>query len=386
MDATFEYKTINIGDVGLDIVNHDKLHRSNDAQIIHGGKVIRAIVIDGEPIIPSWRFWESLYSRFKLNRAFFKFFNYLEVFKRIADKSDGTVRVCIEKKGNDKRLLAVTGLNKPVVIYDDLLDILQAFNLEGGIRYSKGIVSSRHAPMRNAGEFKIGGDKFSNRFEIHTPIDGYGQPNIYLSLLRWVCSNGAVGFANSFKTALSLGQGSDSIHFTLRRALESFTNEEGYALLRGRFETAQKSWASIREQQDLYRMILKLQNDNVLRKNAGTMNQLSADEIEKGGIGNALMKALDKVTGNPYDIYGISNPDLMSPKKQRSLPVECKVYDMINFATELATHHVSEDNSRQLQAWVGQMISGEFDLEDSCDQFDDWKSTFLQDLSQKGNQ
>lgn len=379
METTFEYKTVGIGDIGLEIIDFDKKEAKgkDPAQILHGGKLIRSVIIDGEPIVPTGRFWESLYSKYGLNRAFFKFFDYLEVFKRIADKTSDKVRVCIEKdKTGDKKLLAVTGLNKPVILYDDLMDVLQSFELREGVKYSNGIVSSTHAPLRGVGDFNIGGDKFSNRFVMHTPVDGYGQPNIFLSLLRWVCSNGAIGFANSFKTALALGQGDDSIQYTLRRALEAFSNEEGYSMLRDRFEASMRSWASIREQQELYRLMLRLQSDPVLRDNAKNVSQFQNKDLDVS-LSNALLKAYDRVTGNPFELYKVSDPNLLSNKKQRTLPVSCKVYDMINFATELATHHVSEENSRQLQAWVGNMLSGDFDLEDSCDQFDSFRDVFL---------
>jgi len=384
METTFEYKTIDVGKIGLEIIDYIGRVPSrtgvNQAQLLHGGKMIRAVVIDDEPIVPTGRFWESLYSKFGLNRTFFKFFDYLEVFKRISDKTGEKVRVCIEKDASgDKRLLAVTGLNKPVILYDDLMDILQAFHFREGVRYSNGIVSSVHLPTRGSGEFSIGGDKFSNRFVMHTPVDGYGQPNIYLSLLRWVCSNGAIGFANSFKTALALGQGSDSIKFTLRRALEAFSNEEGYSMLRDRFEASMRSWASVREQQDLYRLMLRLQGDHTLQNNADKVSRFRKEDLDHS-LSNALLKAYDRTTGNPFDLYKISDPNLMGQKKQRTLSVSCKVYDLINFATELATHHVNEENSRRLQAWVGQMLSGDFDLEDSCDQFDDWREVFLCDM------
>lgn len=380
MDTTFEYKVVGLNDIGLeviDFVDRKTLGKVDQAQILNGGKMIRSVLIDGEPIAPTGRFWESLYSKFGLNKAFFKFFDYLEVFKRIDDKTGEKIRVCIEKnKTGEKRLLAVTGLNRPVILYDDLMEVLQGFEMKEGVRYSNGIVSSIHAPTRGATDFNIGGDKFSNRFVMHTPVDGYGQPNIFLSLLRWVCSNGAVGFANSFKTALALGRGGDSIQFTLRRALEAFSNEEGYAMIRDRFEASMRSWASIREQQELYRLMLRLQSDETLREHAPNIARFHKEDLD-ASFSSALLKAYDRVTGNPFDMYHISDPNLLGQKKQRSLPVACRVYDMINFATELATHHVSEANSRQLQAWVGQMISGDFDLEDSCDHFDDFRDVFL---------
>jgi hypothetical protein len=169
-----------------------------------------------------------------------------------------------------------------------------------------------------------------------------------------------VGFANTFRTALQLGSGGDNIMFTLRRALEGFSNEDGYAAMRDRYETAMSSWASLREQGDLYRLLLNVQGDKRLDTEAR----------------QNMMSSFEDMTGRPEQLYH-RDPHLFSPKKLRTLPVECKVYDMINFATEVATHKVGPDSARKLQAWVGTMLSGEYDLEGSCDHFSDWRDFFL---------
>ncbi len=69
--------------------------------------------------------------------------------------------------------------------------------------------------------------------------------------------------------------------------------------------------------------------------------------------------------------------DALSAKRQRALPVNCRVYDLLNFASELATHHTSGSASRVVQAWIGTLISREYDLEESCDAFCDFRDFFL---------
>lgn len=392
----FEYRTLPLNKVQLDLVKMEDLspEERQTAQgsdyLFHGGKMIRSVLIDGDPITPTGRFWASLYSRFNLNKAFFKFFDHQEVFDRIVEReTNSRIRVTIEQDvvTGDKRLLAATGTNKPVLVYDDLMDVLQQFRLEGKVGYNNGVITTTHTPRIGASEFKIGGDQFSNKFVLHAPIDGYGQPNFFLSLLRWVCSNGMVGWANAFKTTLQLGSGQDNVRYTLARALEGFTNDEGFAVMRDRFETAQNSWASLREQQALYKMLVRLQNDPILRKGTGL------DAIESGPLARfsreewmanpgSILKAFEGMTGNPFEIY-FRDPNLMSHKRQRALPVECRVYDLINFATEIATHHVSEGGARTLQAWVGEMLSNEYDLEDSCDRFEEFRDLFVGDTTAK---
>ena len=87
----FEYKTIPLNKVQLDLVKMEDAtpEQRSTAQgsnyLFQGGKMIKSVLIDDEPITPSGRFWSSLYSRFNLNKAFFKFFDHQEVFDRIVD-------------------------------------------------------------------------------------------------------------------------------------------------------------------------------------------------------------------------------------------------------------------------------------------------------------
>lgn len=392
-DYKFDYRAVRVGDIQLETVHPGDLSEaerrflaaSGGALPVHGGRQVRKVLIDGEPFSPTGRFWTSLYARFGLNNAFFKFFGHDEVFARISEREkNDKIRVAVEREqiSGDSRLLAATGLNKPVVLYDDLMEILQSFETDkGGVRYHDGVVVSTHTPRIGQSQFKIGADDFSNKYELHCPVDGFGSPSVFLALLRWICSNGAVGFANAFKTALTLGGGSDNTRFAIQRALDSFTNDEGYAMMRSRFETATRSWTSIREYHELYRVLLGLQGDPVLRDCIKDWHKTTPEEASMG-VANSLLKAFGRMTGDPFEMYR-AEPSLMSDKRKRTLPVQCKVYDMINFATELATHHVSEAGARQLQAWVGHMLSNDYDLEDSAEEFDSWRDLFLTDLARR---
>lgn len=374
----FAYKDVKLSQLQVEILpaaqiskaDRSMLRTSNGGIALHGGNMIKSILVDGEPIAPSNRFWESLFAKFGLNRSFFRYFSPNEIFKRIGEKNSGdTIRLCIEGSGADKTLLGATGSNRPIIIYDDLLELLREFDKDSEIKYSNGIVSTTHAPRSGATQFDIGPDKFSNRFEVFCPVDGYGAPNIYLSLLRWVCSNGAIGFAKAFQTSLNIGSGQDSIQHALRRAFESFSNDEGYALMRDRFSAAQQSQASVREYNEFYKLLLGIQSDKKLRE--------TVVEGSGMGAGYALMNRLNSITGNPFETYK-TDPNSMTDKRARQLPVEGTVYEMINFATELATHNLEEFHSRQLQAWVGKMISQpEFDLEGSVNQFNQFRALYL---------
>src|SRR4051794_19079015 len=83
------------------------------------------------------------------------------------------------------------------------------------------------------------------------------------------------------------------------------------------------------------------------------------------------------MTGDMSRLYGLANLDALSVKRQRTLPTKAKVYDLLNFASEIATHHADEYGARSSQAWLGSLVSGEYDLENSCDTFDDFQAFFL---------
>src|SRR5262249_32647936 len=191
-----------------------------------------------------------------------------------------------------------------------------------------------------------------------TPIDGYGRPAVYLSLLRLVCSNGAVGYSPTFRSELSVGKGEGGVSFALERVLEGFNNEDGYAALRQRFESAARSWASVHEANRLYRVLARLQNQGSGR-GKGPVPAAGGD----GASETPLLSAFHRMTGDLSRIYGLANVDSLSAKRQRTLPAACKVYDLLNFASELATHRADEAGNRTLQAFIGELVSGEYDLE-----------------------
>lgn len=84
------------------------------------------------------------------------------------------------------------------------------------------------------------------------------------------------------------------------------------------------------------------------------------------------------MTGDVSQIYGIANVDTLSSKRQRSLPVCCSVYDLLNFTSELATHHLRNESARQMQAAIGTLVSFEFDLEGSLNSFGKFKDFFVE--------
>ena len=307
----------------------------------------------GEAFEPSTRFWSSLFHRFGISENIFRYFRHDEVFARIVDHSpDDRLRLCVEHAGNRQRLLACSNPKRPVLTYQQADTLLARHNGDdGGPVYHDGTLTSRHTPRSGERGFDIGPDRFHNRFVVEAPVDGFGQPRIYLSLLREVCTNGAVGYARAFRSDVRIG---DDTAYTLERALGQFDHDEGFTALRQRFESAQKSWASLNEALTLHRTLARM-----------------------GPGASGYQKDLDAVCGDLHALYGLANLETLSAKRQRILPARCRVYDLINFASEIATHKAPVAERNRLQAYIGTLVSDEFDLEGTAERVPEFKDLFL---------
>src|SRR5579862_3605862 len=196
MTATFQYGTTRIKDLAVTTAT-DK----------NGKTQIKEVLLGGESLQATKRFWNSLHLRFGFTGNIFRYFNHAEVFNRISEvAANDEVSWCVERQDTGvSRLLAVTNPTAARIAHDDLMGLLDKYGAQD-VTYSDGVVTSRHAPRMDA-EFKVAGDGFQNKFILSTPIDGYGRPSVYLSLMRLICSNGAVGYSPAFRSELSVGRG-----------------------------------------------------------------------------------------------------------------------------------------------------------------------------------
>jgi hypothetical protein len=364
MSSRFEYGVTRIKDLQVKT-------RTNE----QGKILVESLELDGRRVQPSSRFWTSLHVRFGFTANIFRYFSHAEVFERISQVApDDKIRWCLE--GADEgpsTLLAVTSPTAASITYDGLMELLDKYGTQT-TRYRNGVVASEHSPRLNP-IFQVGGDGFQNKFILDTPIDGYGRPSVYLSMLRLICSNGMVGYTPAFRSELSIGKGENGVSFVLERVLDGFNNEDGYAALRQRFESATRSWASVHEANQLYKTLTRLHahgevpGQAVVSAAGGDGARLCED--------SPLFSSFHRMTGDLSRIYGLANVNTLSAKRQRTLPTACKVYDLLNFASEVATHHAGELGNRMMQAYLGELISGEFDLEGTVDQFSDWRDFFI---------
>jgi hypothetical protein len=223
------------------------------------------------------------------------------------------------------------------------------------LQYHDGVVTARHTPRSGELPTDIGPDRFHNRFVSEVPIDGFGQPRIFLSMLRQVCANGMVGYSRSFRSDIRIG--SDA-HHTLARAFGQFDSDEGFAALRQRFEAAQRSWASVRE-------VLTLRQT------------LARTRPRDWHDHTPFVNRLDELAGDLHGLYGVANLANLSVKRQRILPSRCRVYDLLNLASEIATHRADPLGGRNLQAFIGTLISDEYDLEGTAEKVPEFQDLFV---------
>ncbi len=362
MTLKFEYGTARVKDI--------QVTTKKDTD---GKTSVTSVKLKGRNVKASGRFWNSLHTRFGFTSNIFKYFSHAEVFGRIAEVAPSDeLRTCVENNDGERTLMAVANPTAGFIKHDDLMGLLEKSGVEG-TTYANGVITSEHAPRLNP-VFKVSGDGFQNKFVIDTPIDGYGRPAVYLSMMRLICANGAIGYSPTFRSELPLGKGENGVAFVLERVLDGFNNEEGYAALRQRFESASKSWASVNEATRLYKVLAKMLNTGQV---AGIPAAAAGGDGASLMDGVPLLSSYHRMAGDLAGTYGLANMDTLSVKRQRTLPAGCKVYDLLNFASEVATHHATGQGARTLQAYIGDLISAEYDLEGTSEQFGDWKDFFV---------
>lgn len=305
------------------------------------------IDIDGEHCRVSGRFWKSVFARYRFGASTFRYFRPEEVFQRIcAVSSDDRLRVMVEhpRKGPPVAL-AVSPPDERIVTIDDVRDLARSHGARDA-HYADGLVSCTFTPRSGEQALAVGPDQFANRFVLDVPIDGFGNARIHVALLRLLCANGAIGYHRAFCSEVPSGK---NPRHTLQRAIECFDHVDGFVAIRERFLAAQASWASVREAHTLHRQLVKTKAVAAGRK-------------------IRALEDFDRLTGRIQEFYGLTNLDTLPARRQRLLPVKCRVYDLVNFASEVATHVAVPGDTRLLQSWIGGTLADEFDLEGTAEQ------------------
>jgi hypothetical protein len=332
---------------------------------------ITSINVDGKSYISTERFLTSFCAVYGISPSIFTYFPPDEVVNRIVEvKGASGDRVRLATEPGTGKALAVSLPSKPL-LHASEVDLIFSGRPEPAVNvaYGDGVITGWFEPKIGSSLFNIKGDDFANKFVVEVPIDGYGLPCSYLSLLRIICSNLAIGYAKAFRSTVQLGRKVEDAVPTMNRFIDSFNNEEGYIAMRQRFESATQSPASLDELFSLHTLLGKDAMQS-LHINDGGGEVAQADSI--------ITSRLRKLCGS-MEIYGLVSFDSISQKKRRSIPTSGTIYDLMNFVTELATHKANTEQSRKLHAWIGTLLSSEFDLEGVLDNNEQPQDLFLKD-------
>ena len=378
----------------LPTVQYAKI-KINELNIIEKDGVPYQVKIEGQNFKITKRFLDSLCSRFGLSTSEFNHFSYNEVFERISKtNSQPQIQVTIQltraadelsgAKFNlfgkeqygpefEPKLLGVSNPEKTNLDLNDFAWVMQRAKPGWGypesgsdIQYRDGVLLTRHIPSAEM-KFCVGGDndQLESRFVLETPIDGYGKPTIWLGFILKNGMNSMVVYHKNFQSMINTGT-DENQRETLLRLIQSFNNEDGFADLKKRILTAQNSWSSIYEVVSLNKIIWSLNfNDFIV----GWLDKNYKEEVGIEQIKTDILLRIQKLTGDLRAIFGIAQLDSLSEKKQHSLPTKASVYQLLSLASEYATHALFTNAARKLQQYIGDILSKDFDLENSCDQF-----------------
>jgi hypothetical protein len=329
-------------------------------------RVVLGMTIKDQPIQFTDRFGNSLAGLLGQSKSVYRLFEPTEVVERAIERGiKAAARVSFVTGLNGVRqALAAVGPNVPTLKAEEYVELLRDSGTDlMATGYCDGSLASFHEPSMPE-SFHIAGDLFNARFCMHSPLDGYGKPSAYLSTLREVCTNHQIAYVTVFKTSIQTGKGADSDPIpTLGRFLATFNNEEGFGALRSRLENSYRSWASVEEYNGLMDKFdeYTVDQDRCDRK----LHKLTNDTLEDTRAHYRIKRHLAELAGHLHEEYGIVNIDQVPAKKRRQLPTKMTVYDLINYATEVATHYATEYGNRVINQYIGSMIGnpGLYDLE-----------------------
>ena len=299
----------------------------------------KAINIEGVEYAPTARFSKGLAQRMRVPLTVFDLFSPLEVVRRAAEKCpDLELRITVDE--NEKKALGLIEDKGHPIPAGAVESIMKNDSRLVDFKYHDGVIEG----MFDLGEkWEIANDsEYELRLQTTVPVDGMGTPEANLGHMRQVCSNGAVAFSTQFRTKMEVKDNSGA-HF--QRLLQSFSNPQGVEMLHERLLAAIDTKASVGE---VYAV------DEYLRR-----------QIRSAEDAMQVRERLQEVAGNPCVRYGVTDIGTIGVKRRSLLPVDCSVADLMNFATELSTHHAAiMKNPESVNSLVGKFYASGYDLEE----------------------
>ena len=305
------------------------------------------------------RFYKSLAARLGVPFGVFGLFSPHEVIDRAAERCpEMGLRMTLDT--GDGKALGLTedrGLPVPVNYIERVLRNDERLS---SIRYAEGDIVATLA-MDEWWTVPKDSD-YQLRVQCTVPVDSSGSPLMNLSILRQVCTNGAVAVGRLFTTKMIL-KDNNGDHF--RRLLESFSNPDGVEVLQEGVQAAASTKASVGEVLALEGVIARAVPD--------AKNQL------------LLRERLYEIAENPCVRYGVTDLSTIGQKKRGLLPVGCSVGDLLNFASELETHHADVVREpKYIQSFFGSVMSNGCDLADLYPNAKKTAAYYMNDIAFEG--
>lgn len=350
-----EYVDFNVRDIQIDMVTKPNGALKPNRNVIN---------LEGRRLRATGSFWQSIFSRYAINSQIFNLFSPEEVFSRIVEcHGDDKMQMMtyqsdehVDKEGNQVPQAYSTcllGRN-----FSKFQEVLEMEVSEGATARFSSNSNGRimvESPLIGASDFEICGDAFGGYFVTSIPIDGYGSATSAPMLLRRVCSNGAVAMAPVFQSKISKGKNPVETLNRVSSSLTHYAGEEALLACRERFKAATVSKASIREVMEFWQALCK--------QFPGSDSKCK-DEAEKD-LFTMVQNKYYGLTGDAITLYGVFSNNAMSRRKMSLLESKCTMYELLNFATEVRSHHVNVSGKSTLDGLVGQTLSTEYDLENS---------------------
>jgi len=293
------------------------------------------------------RFMTSLAGLMGLGSSVFRYFKPDEVFDRVikAAPRNTNIQITVDDKGN---LLAAISPGKETLGMKTFNEVMDATHPRG-FTYHNGVVKLLYGVDYNGG-MTIGGEDFKKQFTMTIPLDGYGEAFSNLAFLRQVCENGMEILNTLFSSRVGLGtKGKRSA--PIINYVQNYNNDESFSVIEDRLVTAMSSPASLGE----YARLL------------GALQLGAGDPVANKELDRAIYTTLTDIGGNPMSKYGLVSLDSLSDKKLMLLNTDCKVYDLIQLATEVSTHQYNKGDLMRrrvkLDKYVSDLLTNEYDME-----------------------
>lgn len=309
-----------------------------DSVIEENGR-FAGLTVEGERYKPSQRLLKGLAQRMKVPLSVFELFTPLEVIRRAAERApELPLRLTVDREQH-----------QALALIEDKGVPLPAGNIEIAMREDKRLQQFDYHDGVITGRFDLGeawdvpGDsKYGVHVSTEVPVDGMGTPEATLATWRQVCSNGAVAEAPLFRTKLEVN-GNSGEHF--RRLLRSFSNPRGVEMLHERLLAANGTKASVDE---VYQV-----------------EQLVRRQVRDARSQMLLCERLQAIADEPCVRYGVTDLGAIGERRRGLLPTGASVADVMNFVSELNTHHgellKNRDSSNGL---LGNFYARSYDLEE----------------------